>query len=112
MRGLRRGLLSLAVMLWVALNGVSAVLAQDLEGALAGFTTDSFADTDSALGAVAKSGSPLAISIVEALQDGRLMFSAAEKKAFIRDRAGAVLDASTGKPAASTPGDLNPVRVN
>jgi urea transport system permease protein len=112
MRGLRRGLLSLAVMLWVALNGVSAVLAQDLEGALAGFTTDSFADTDSALGAVAKTGSPLAISIVEALQDGRLLFSAAEKKVFIRERAGAVLDASTGKPAASTPADLTPVRVN
>jgi urea transport system permease protein len=112
MRCLRHGLLSLAVVLWVALTSASAVLAQNFESALAGFASDSFADTDSALGAVAKTGSPLAISVVEALQDGRLLFSAAEKKVFIRDRAGAVLDAATGKPAASVPGDLSPVRVN
>jgi urea transport system permease protein len=112
MRRLRHGVLSLAFMVWIALGGLSAAQAQNLESAVAGFTTDSFADTDSALGAVAKSGSPLAVSIVEALQDGRLLFSAAEKKVFVRDRAGAVLDATTGKPAASVPSDLSPVRVN
>ena len=46
------------------------------------------------------------------LQDGRLLFSAQEKRVFMRDRAGAVLDAATGKPAASVPADLSPVRVN
>ena len=112
MRCLRNGFLSLAIMLWVALLGMSAVQAQDLEKALAGFTADNFADTDSAIGAVAQTGSPLAIALIEALQDGRLLFSAQEKKVFFRDRAGAVLDAATGKPAAAVPGDLSPVRVN
>ena len=112
MRCLRHGFLSLAIMLWVALLGMSAVQAQDLEKALAGFTADNFADTDSAIGAVAQTGSPLAIALIEALQDGRLLFSAQEKKVFFRDRAGAVLDAATGKPASAVPGDLSPVRVN
>ncbi len=109
---LRHRLLSFAVMLWVALVGASAAQAQNLDSALSGFLTDNFADTDTAVAAIAQSGSPLAIPLVEALQDGRLLFSAQEKRVFMRDRAGAVLDAATGKPAASVPGDLSPVRVN
>ena len=50
--------------------------------------------------------------MIEALQDGRLLFSAEQKKVYFRDRAGAVLDAATGKPASAVPGDLNPVRLN
>ena len=38
--------------------------------------TDNFADTDTAVAAIAQSGSPLAIPLIEALQDGRLLFSA------------------------------------
>ena len=49
--------------------------AQAYEAALAGFTKDSFNDTDSAIGAVAASGNPLALQVIEALQDGRLLFS-------------------------------------
>jgi urea transport system permease protein len=86
--------------------------AQAYEAALAGFTKDSFNDTDSAIGAVAASGSPLSLQVIEALQDGRLAFSG--DKVFIRDKdkSGAVLDAATGKPAASPPADLKPVRLN
>src|SRR5262249_27441502 len=64
MRVLRQGLLSLVIMISVALLGVSTVQAQDLEQALAGFTADNFADTDSAIGAVAKTGSPRAIELI------------------------------------------------
>ena len=112
MRFMRRGISSLVIMLWVLLISVPATQAQDIEGALAGFTTDSFADTDSAVAAIAKSGSPLAIPLIEALQDGRLLFSAQQKRVYFRDRAGAILDAATGKPATTPPGDLSPVRVN
>jgi urea transport system permease protein len=83
---------------------------QAYEAALAGFTKDSFNDTDDAIGAVAASGSPLALPVIEALQDGRLSF--AGDKVFYKDQAGAVLDATTGKPAASVPADLNTVRLN
>ncbi len=111
MRVWRGGISSLIVVLWLVLAGAAAQ-AQDIESALAGFTADSFADTDSAIGAVARTGSPLAIPLIEGLQDGRLFFSAQQKRVYLRDRAGALLDAATGKPAAAPPGDLSPVRVN
>jgi urea transport system permease protein len=84
--------------------------AQNYEAALAGFTKDSFNDTDTAIGAVAASGSPLALQVIEALQDGRLLFSG--DKVFIKDKKDAILDAATGKPAASAPTDLKTVRLN
>ena len=87
--------------------------AQGFESALAGFTADSFSDTDTAITAVATSGNPLAADVIQALQDGRLQFSAEAKKVFISTAAGAILDAATGKPIAGTPpADLQPVRVN
>jgi urea transport system permease protein len=83
---------------------------QAYEAALAGFTKDSFNDTDAAISAVAVSGSPLALDVIQALQDGRLAFSG--DKVFYKDKAGAILDATTGKPAASAPADLKTVRLN
>jgi urea transport system permease protein len=83
---------------------------QAYEAALTGFTKDSFNDTDSAIGAVAASGSPLALEVINALQDGRLAFSG--DKVFIKDKAGTVLDAATGKPTASAPAELKTVRLN
>src|SRR5882757_9064771 len=81
------------------------------EAALAGFTKDSFNDTDSAVTAVAASGSPLSLQVIEALNEGRLLF--AGDKVFIRDKAGAILDAATGKPVAGgAPADLKTVRLN
>ena len=90
--------------------GANAQGAQGYEAALAGFTKDSFNDTDSAIGAVAASGNPLALDVIQALQDGRLFFSG--DKVFIKDKAGATLDAATGKPAADAPSDASPVRLN
>src|SRR5689334_18172086 len=86
--------------------------AQSYDEALTKFTTDSYSDTDAGITGVATSGNPLAAQVIEALQDGRLLFSADDKKVFIRDRSGAILDASTGKAAAGTPANLKPVRVN
>ncbi|MGE0753256.1 MAG: urea ABC transporter permease subunit UrtB [Variibacter sp.] len=94
-------------------GGVLGARAQNLDKALAGFTTDNFSDSAAAVSAVAASGSPLALPIVQALQDGRLLFSAAEKKIYIRGSDGALLDAATGQPPASAaPADFSPVRLN
>jgi urea transport system permease protein len=109
---LRRSASSLLVVLWVTLIGAPTAQAQDLQSALSGFTADSFADTDAAVAAVAKSGNPLAVAIIEALQDGRLLFSAQQKRVYFKDRADALLDATTGKPAIDPPGDLSRVRIN
>ncbi|MEA2990138.1 MAG: urea transport system permease protein, partial [Alphaproteobacteria bacterium] len=98
--------------------GASHANAQDFdpqayENALAGFTTDSFDDTDKAIIAVAVSGNPLAAQVIEALRDSRLLFSAEQKKVYFRDAAGAIVDALTGQPAAgAAPPDLKPVRLN
>jgi len=46
--------------------------------------------------AVAVSGNPLAAKLLEALQGGRLLFSAGEKKVYIREAPNTLLDAATG----------------
>jgi urea transport system permease protein len=84
-----------------------------LERALAGFAADSYNDTDNAIGAVAASGDPRAAEIIQALQGGRLLFDATDKKIYLKDAAGSLFDAATGRPVPGAgPPDLKPVRVN
>jgi urea transport system permease protein len=83
------------------------------EDALARFTTDSFSDTAEGIGAVALSGSPLAETVISALQDGRLLFSAADKRVFYKDKSDKLFDAATGAAfPGPEPTDLAPVRLN
>src|SRR6476620_1779255 len=103
-------IIALVFALGLLIAGALGASAQNYEAALAGFTKDSFNDTDAAIGAVAASGNPLAVQVIEALQDGRLAFSA--DTVFIRDKGGAILDAATGKPAAAAPADAKTVRLN
>ena len=103
-------IIALVFALGLLIAGTLNATAQNYEAALAGFTKDSFNDTDSAIGAVAASGNPLAVDVIQALQEGRLLFSG--EKVFIRDKGGAILDAATGKPAADAPANLSPVRLN
>jgi urea transport system permease protein len=86
--------------------------AQGYQDALTRFTADSFDDTDAAITAVAASGNAQAIVVIRALQDGRLLLSADQKKVYIRDADGTILDAATGTPTAAAPADLKPVRIN
>ena len=89
-----------------------ASYAQTYQAALAGFATDSYSDTETAITAVAASGDPLALQVVNALQDGRLFFSD-DKKIYIKEVSGALLDAETGTAVAGSPPDnLKPVRLN
>src|SRR5262245_54906730 len=87
--------------------------AQGYDAALAGFANDSFGDTETAINAVAASGNPLAAQVIEALQDGRLQFSPEDKKIYIQQKSGPLLDAASGRPVTgSAPSGLKTVRIN
>ena len=103
-------IIALVFALGLLIAGTLNATAQNYEAALAGFTKDSFNDTDAAISAVATSGNPFAVDIITALQDGRLVFGG--DKVFIRDKAGAILDAATGKAAVDAPAGLKAVRLN
>src|ERR1700704_2431841 len=105
--------LSLGLVLALLLAGSLAANAQSYEEALAKFAADSYNDTDAAVAAVAASGNPLAAQVIEALQDGRLLFSAGDKRGYIRKPSAGLLDAATGQPVSGAePPGLGAVRVN
>ena len=82
---------------------------QSYEEALAKFAADSYNETDAAIAGVAASGNPLAAQVIEALQDGRLLFSAGDKKIYMREPPAGLLDAATGQPVAGAePAGLKP----
>jgi urea transport system permease protein len=92
---------------------VTGTQAGPYEDAIARFTADSFDETIEAINGVAASGNPRAATIIEALQDGRLFFSAEAKRVFIKDRSDRLTDAATGEAVAgSGPADLAQVRLN
>jgi urea transport system permease protein len=104
-----------ALVLAVALTAASVTgsRAEPYADALLHFTADSFDQTIDGINAVAASGNPLAASVIAALQEGRLLFSAESKRVFIRDQSDQLVDAATGQSAAGAlPTDLAPVRLN
>ena len=104
---------SLGLVLALLLAGALAANAESYEEALAKFAADSYNETDAAVAAVAASGNPLAAQVIEALQDGRLLFSAGDKKIYMRNPPVGLLDAATGQPVlGAEPARLSPVRVN
>jgi urea transport system permease protein len=93
--------------------GCTSAHAAGLDEALAHFTADDFSETSAGIGAVAASGDPRAETIIRALQDGRLMFSAESKSVYIKDESGKLVNAASGEPiAGDAPADLDSVRVN
>src|SRR6201996_9573572 len=112
MHRLRDGLALVLLALAMAF-AAPAAKAANLEEAVAHFTQDDFSETDAGISAVAESGDPRAAAIIEALQDGRLQFSAEQKKVFYKDADGKLIDAVTGTAVAGTPpADLETVRIN
>ncbi|MFT4099395.1 MAG: urea ABC transporter permease subunit UrtB [Rhodoblastus sp.] len=110
---MRKVLVSFAFALALFLNFSPARAAEpDIAPALAGFLADSYSDTASSVEAIAQSGSSRASAIVEALQDGRLQYSAEAKSVLIKDKDGALTDAATGAKVAAAPDDLKAVRLN
>jgi urea transport system permease protein len=86
----------------------SAAVAGPYEDALPKFAADSYSDTEAAIGAVAGSGHPLSLKLVEALRDGQLLIAGGQ--VYIRDAAGKSVDAATGQ--AAEPAGAKPVRLN
>ncbi len=112
MRYSRACLVALLLALSFALGDAPAHAAS-LDEALAHFTADDFSETRTGLDEVAASGSPRAETIIRALQDGRLMFSAEAKAVYIKDESGTLTAAATGQPiAGDAPADLDNVRIN
>jgi urea transport system permease protein len=87
--------------------------AAGLGEALTHFTTDDYGEIADGIAAVAESGDPRAASILEALQDGRLFYSAEQKKVFLKDTSGRLFDAATAAPVVGAgPADLDAVGIN
>src|SRR5262250_2902929 len=113
MRAFSDRFIALVCALGVLAALMAAVRADPYEDGLRRFTADSFDETIEGINAVAMSGNALAAQVVGALQEGRLLFSAAEKRVFIREAADQLIDAATGRPVAGeVPSDLAPVRLN
>ena len=112
MRYSRACLVALLLGLSFAL-GCASAHAASLDEALAHFTADDFSETSAGIGAVALSGDPRAETIIRALQDGRLMFSAESKAVYVKDESGKLTNAASGEAiAGDPPADLDNVRIN
>jgi len=93
--------------------GCAAAHAATLQEGIAHFTADDFDQTLAGLNEVAASGSPRALTVIRALQDGNLMFSAEKKAVYIKTDSGKLVDAATGQPiAGAPPADVDNVRLN
>jgi urea transport system permease protein len=112
MRSFSSRIFALLLTVAVCFAAVGAAHAGPYEDALAGFMTDDFSDTADAINAVVASGDARAAGLLEALQDGRLMFSAENKKVFIKAKNDKFTDAATGQAVATPPDDADNVRLN
>jgi len=93
--------------------GSTSVRAASLDEAVAHFAADDFDETLAGVSEVAASGSPRAEVILHALQNGQLMFSAANKAVYIQDDSGKLTDAVTGDAVpGDPPADLDTVNIN
>ncbi len=112
MRFGRACLVALLLAFSFALGSTSA-RAATLADAITHFTADDFDETLTGISEVAASGSSRAETIIRALQDGRLMFSAERKAVYVKDDADKLTDAATGQPiTGEAPADLDNVRLN
>ena len=113
MRSFHDRMVALVCALGFVLAAAAMAHAGPYEDALAGFTEGSLSDTGDAINKVAASGNPLAAQLLQAAEDARLLFSAAQKKVFIKTQDDKLLDAATGKEfTGPPPDDIDTVIVN
>jgi urea transport system permease protein len=111
MRTLRERVVALMFAAIVLLAGAAAEAA-DLKEALARFTTDDFSETAEGIAEVVATGDPRAAAIIEALQAGRLLYTAEPKAVYYKDTNGKLFDAATGQAVTGEPSGLENVRLN
>jgi urea transport system permease protein len=80
--------------------------------AFARLATESFADIEAGIAAVASSGAATAPQVLEALGDSRLFYRPSDKALFFKTPDGKTIDATTGAAPAEAPSGLKPVKVN
>jgi urea transport system permease protein len=107
----------LAVLAVLPLVAAAPLRAAGLDEALAHFTEDDFGETEAGIMALAESGDPRAAALLEALGDGRLLYSAEQKKVFYKETTNRLdnrlFDAGTGAAVADAgPADLDVVGIN
>jgi urea transport system permease protein len=112
MRSFYDRIIAFVIVVGLLSAGATIVRADPYEDVLVGFTADSFADTADAIDALATSGDPRTGPLLEALKDQRLLFSAENKKVFIKDTSGKLTDAVNGEAVSAPPSDLDNVRLN
>ena len=93
-------------------GAVDRAAAGPYEDALQGFVTDDFSDTGDAVEKLAASGDAKAVNVLQALKDGRLLYSAEEKKVYVKDENDKLTDAETGAAVEKAPDDTDAVRLN
>jgi len=108
----RATLFHLMVAFAILLHGPAPAKAAPLDDAFARLAEDSFSETEKAIAEITASGSQNAQAILDAMADRRLMFRAADKSVYLKDRSGTLIDAKTGNAADPAPADLSTVRVN
>src|SRR5262245_50871811 len=84
MRAFCHRLLALVAAFTFVVCAATTLRADPYEDALAHFLADNFNSTIDGINGVAASGHELAEKVIGALQSGRLLFSAGEKKIFFR----------------------------
>ena len=99
-------------LLCISFAQVAPLHAAKLDEPLARFLADSYGETVTAIGEIAASGEAFAPTILEALADGRLQFSPAEKIVVIKADGSKLTDAATGAAVTTVPADLTLVRLN
>jgi urea transport system permease protein len=111
--GFRQGAWVAVLFAIVIIFAAVPLRAAGLDDALAHFTSDDYSEIEEGIAAVAASGDPRAAALIEALQDGRLLYSAEQKKVYIKDLAGKLSDAATNEAIAdSGPADIDTVGIN
>ncbi len=112
MRFSRACLVVLLLVLCFALDWETARAASAAD-AITHFTADDFSETLTGIKEIAGSGDPRAETILRALQEGQLQFSAQRKAVYIKDVSGKLTDAVTGQPiSGELPPDTDNVRLN
>jgi urea transport system permease protein len=98
---------------FATLMTASVARAASLEEALGHFTAGEFSETQAGINEIVESGDPKAATILQALRDERLMYSAAQKQVFYKDQSDKLIDAATGDPVSGKgPADIDSVHLN
>jgi urea transport system permease protein len=102
----------LFLLFWLALGSTAA--AGSFDDALSRFASSKFDEIEAAVTAVAASGEPRAVAVLEALATGNLLVQPAGRRVYIKSGTGALSDAATGEaaPADLAATALKAVKVN